>query len=125
MRRPNVPISLSEWKIVPDHVVYAMKSRFFHAITHPTLLAQGFKAYSFVTPLENIDGNLFPYGGFLYTFHDGSKAIIIQISKNAKEDHNHRMSIHDNELSALFSVGPFAAEAVVGTEANLDSKQQH
>ena len=116
-------ISLSEWKIVPDHVVQAMKSRFFHAIPHPTLLTQGFKTYSFVTPLEHIDGNLFPYTGFLYTFHDGSKAIIIKFSKNAKEDHSHRMSIHDNKLSALFSVGPFTAEAVVGTEVNLESKQ--
>jgi len=100
-------ISFGSWTVLPDHVAQSMierERRHFHPVTLPILVANGFATYSWVSRSEHVDGNVFQYGGFIYTFHDGSKPVILQVAKVANtRKQGHVMSVDEGELDMVFS----------------------
>ena len=50
---------------------------------------------------------MFPYGGFIYTFHDDtSKPVVVHISKGANTTHQRLMtSDEQSELHNVFTIG--------------------
>ena len=74
-------ISFGGWEVVPDHVVKMMeaKNQYF---APSTLL--GVNGLAWISPSENIGGNIFQYRGFMYKFCDATKAIIMHVSKVAE-----------------------------------------
>ena len=77
-------ISFGSWEVVADRMMPALEKKYFHPVTIPQLLEINLAAFTYVHPSEEIDGDMFPYGGFVYRFHDGSKPVILKISKGAK-----------------------------------------
>ena len=99
-------ISFGSWAVLPDPVAQMIERarRHFNPVTLPILVANGFATFSWVSKSEVIDGNVFQYGGFIYTFHDGSKPVILQVAKVANtRKQGHVMSVDEGELNMVFS----------------------
>ena len=77
-------VSFGSWEVVADRMMPALEKKYFHPVTIPQLLEFNLATFTFVHPSEEINGDVFPYGGFVYRFHDGSKPVILEISKGAK-----------------------------------------
>ena len=106
----SADISFGSWAVLPSHVAQSMierERRHFHPVTLPILVANGFATYSYVSKSEVIDGNVFQYGGFIYTFHDSSKPVILQVAKVANTRNRGarqgKMSVDEGELNMVFS----------------------
>ena len=77
-------VSFGSWEVVAERMMPALEKKYFHPVTIPQLLEFNLATFTFVHPSEEMDGDMFPYGGFVYRFHDGSKPVILKISKGAK-----------------------------------------
>jgi len=93
-------ISFAGWEVVPDHVVKLMETGNKRRFAPSTLLSaklqtmgeRGFAKVAWISPSEDIGGNVFQYGGFMYKFRDGSKPVVVHVSKVAKAQKNHMAS---------------------------------
>ena len=128
-------INFGSFAVLTDHVMQSLKTRhYFAPVTVPDLVDRGFATFSWVDKTEEIDGNVFQHGAFVYTFDDGSEPIVMQISDRSKPGSNlRRGSSHEQtELDSVFNdfaPGPVfsvdcATSSEIGPVVKTDDKNQ-
>ena len=125
-------ISFAGWEVVPDHVVKLMETGNKRRFAPSTLVSaklqtmgeRGFAKVAWISPSEDIGGNVFQYGGFMYKFRDGSKPVILHLSKVAKaqmdETSGHSMATTDTGESPPSAGEQGLSDPII---SNLDNTQ--
>ena len=75
-----------------------------------------FAMFNFVSPVDNVDGNVFQYGGIVYTFQDESKPVVFVFAKVASANFTTEAnSLKSNQITTHQQQAPFKQSATQTT----------
>ena len=86
----RVDLNFGAFQVLTHELLKGLKTRHFQPVTVP-LESCCFATYSCIDKTQNIDGNVFQYGGFVYTSHNASKVVVLQISKTNNSQTTNRV----------------------------------
>ena len=117
VHKSTIELSFGQWASLPLSIEQELSDTGrFLPVSHPALSQA--KEFTWVSPMEEIGGNVFQYGGFVYRFDDTGKvpACILPVSKLS--------AVHGDDKCAMFgeSATAIAHEVRVGETLPLHNQ---